>query len=435
MKELNSILIANRGEIASRIMRSCRKMGIRSVAVFSDADRHAPYLEEADSALYLGESAAAASYLNVEKILEAARRAGVDAIHPGYGFLAENAAFARACAAQGFVFIGPRPEAIELMGSKWAARELMQAQEVPVVPGYQGSDQSLSRFEQEAARIGYPVLLKATAGGGGKGMRLVRTAPELEAAMQAARSEAEHAFGNSRLMLEAYIEEGRHIEFQIMGDRHGQLIHLLERECSLQRRYQKVMEESPSPVMNPQLRQRMADAALRAARALQYDNAGTVEFIYQQQTDTFYFLEVNTRLQVEHPVTEAITGLDLVQLQIESAAGMPLRIAQEEVKSRGYALELRLYAEDATRNFQPASGRILHFEAPQLEGLRLESAVRSGSDIPVYYDPMIAKLIIRGETRSEAHRKMRYTLRQLHCLGITTNQDFLLALMNMPAVQ
>lgn len=432
---LSSLLIANRGEIASRIIRTCRKMGIRSIAVFSEADRNAPYVAEADTAVYIGNSNPADSYLDREKILNVARQTGADAIHPGYGFLSENAAFARACQEAGIVFVGPHPEAIAAMGSKSQAKTLMMSHGVPVVPGYQGEDQTPERLQAAAIEIGFPVLLKATAGGGGKGMRIVNQAEEVATSIEAAKREALNAFGNDELIIEKYIASGRHIEFQIFGDKHGNTIHLLERECTVQRRYQKVAEESPSPVMDETLRARMGAAAVNAAKALAYDNAGTVEFIYDETSGEFYFLEVNTRLQVEHPVTEEITGLDLVQMQIESAQGMPLRIAQEAVTGKGYALEFRLYAEDPTNDFLPVSGTIHRFEVPKVEGLRVETAIQSGSEISVFYDPMIAKLIVRDENRTSAHRKMAYVLRNLVCLGMTTNQAFLLRLVEHPEFQ
>lgn len=434
MKELNrsrisSLLIANRGEIASRIIRTCRKMGIKSVAVFSDADRNSVFVQQADEAIYIGENPPAQSYLDAEKIIAAAKRVQADAIHPGYGFLSENAEFAKACAKAGLVFIGPNPTAIASMGSKAEAKLLMEKHDVPVVPGYQGDDQSLDRLLVAAKEIGYPVLLKATAGGGGRGMRIVETAHEMEASILAAKREAKTAFGNDSLILEKYIATGRHIEFQIFGDQHGHVVHLLERECSLQRRYQKIVEESPSPVMTTALRQQMGDAAIKAAKALAYDNAGTVEFIYDDQSNAFYFLEVNTRLQVEHPVTEAITGLDLVKMQIESAMGMPLSLRQEAIKGNGYAIEVRLYAEDANNNFLPVTGKVERFEWPQVEGLRLETSIEKGSEISIFYDPMIAKLIVWDQHRTAALQKMQYVLKHLLCLGLTTNQNFLLQLL------
>lgn len=428
MKEINTILIANRGEIASRIIRTCKKMGIKSVAVFSDADRNAPYVAQADLAVHIGESSPSASYLNMDKIIEVMRQTGADAVHPGYGFLSENVLFAERCAQEGFIFIGPNTNAIQAMGSKSEAKNLMIQAGVPVVPGYQGADQSIENLSQQASKIGYPVLLKATAGGGGKGMRIVHDEKEIEQAIHAAKREALSAFGSDELLIEKYIASGRHIEFQIFGDQHGNYIHIMERECTIQRRYQKVLEESPSPVMSDDLRVRMGEVAVNAARALQYDNAGTVEFIYDDKTGEFYFLEVNTRLQVEHPVTEEVTGLDLVQMQIESAQGLPLQIQQADIQPKGYALELRLYAEDAANDFMPVTGKVEQFSYPMVDGLRVEAAVQSGSEISVFYDPMIAKLIVWDENRAGAFRKMTYVLKNMVCAGTVTNQDFLLLL-------
>ncbi|MEM6318542.1 MAG: biotin carboxylase N-terminal domain-containing protein [Bacteroidota bacterium] len=426
MQNISAILIANRGEIASRIMRTCQKMGIKSVAVFSDADRTAPFVRQADTAVFIGESTPAASYLDQEKIIATAKKIGADAIHPGYGFLSENEGFARKCALEGIIFIGPNPDAIAAMGSKSKAKSLMQQHAVPIVPGYQGRDQSVGRLTAAAKEIGFPVLLKATAGGGGKGMRIVHHPKEIEKTIEAAKRESLSAFGDDELIVEKYVASGRHIEFQIFGDQHGNAIHILERECSIQRRYQKVLEESPSPVMDEALREKMGAAAVNAAKALSYDNAGTVEFIYDDQSGDFYFLEVNTRLQVEHPVTEMVTDLDLVQMQIESAQGMPLSITQAEVQGNGYALEARLYAEDAANDFMPVTGKIIRFDYPKVDGLRVESAIESGSDISVFYDPMIAKIIVHDQSRAAVMRKMQYVLRNMVCQGITTNQDFLL---------
>lgn len=429
MQNINSILIANRGEIASRVIRTCRKMGIRSIAVFSEADSQAPFVAEADLAVHIGESNPAASYLDQDKIIETAKKTQADAIHPGYGFLSENAGFAQRCADEGIVFIGPHPEAIEAMGSKSKAKSLMQSHDVPVVPGYQGEDQSPETLKKAAEDMGYPVLLKATAGGGGKGMRIVHNSSQIEAAIDAAKRESQSAFGDDELIVEKYIASGRHIEFQIFGDKLGNVIHVLERECTIQRRYQKIIEESPSPIMDEALREKMGEAAVNAAKALTYDNAGTVEFIYDDSSGDFYFLEVNTRLQVEHPVTEEITGLDLVQMQIESAQGKALQVTQADIQGKGYAIECRLYAEDASKDFVPVTGTVLNFECPQIDGLRIESAIQSGSEISVFYDPMIAKLVVWDENREAAHRKMRYVLRNMRCQGMITNQDFLLHLM------
>ncbi len=432
-KNISSILIANRGEIASRIIRTCQKMGIKSIAVFSEADRDAMFVSEATTAVFIGESSPNKSYLDIDKMIAVAKKTGANAIHPGYGFLSENAAFAKRCSDEGIIFIGPHPKAISEMGSKSNAKTLMQKHGVPVVPGYNGADQSVEKLQAEAEKIGYPILLKATAGGGGKGMRIVRKSEDVQKEITAAKREALSAFGDDEMIIEKYIEAGRHIEFQIFGDQHGNAIHLLERECSIQRRYQKVIEESPSPIMNEALRNEMGEAAVNAAKALKYDNAGTVEFIFDDASQSFYFLEVNTRLQVEHPVTEEVTGLDLVQMQIESAQGKPLNITQVDVSSKGYAIEVRLYAEDPNNNFLPVTGKVIDFKVPSITGLRVETAIESGSEISVFYDPMIAKLIVWDETRTDALRKMAFVLKNLVCTGTTTNQDFLLKIIENPA--
>lgn len=429
MKNIHTILIANRGEIASRVIRTCKKNGITSVAVYADADKDAPFVKEADIAIHIGESEPAKSYLDQDKIINAAKRAGANAIHPGYGFLSENAGFAKRCADEGIIFIGPKPEAIEAMGSKSQAKAIMEEAGVPVIPGYKGKDQSEETLSAEALKVGFPLLLKATAGGGGKGMRIVAEESKIKDAIASAKREAMNAFGDDELLIEKYIESGRHIEFQIFGDQHGNVIHLLERECTIQRRYQKVIEESPSPVMTEDLRASMGEAAVLAAKALAYDNAGTVEFIFDDKTRDFYFLEVNTRLQVEHPVTEEITGLDLVQMQIESAQGLPLQVQQEEVKGEGYAIEARLYAEDAANNFAPVTGKVFKFEYPEIEGLRVESAIESGSEISMFYDPMIAKIVVKESSRQAAHAKLQYVLQNLICQGTVTNQAFLQTLL------
>jgi acetyl-CoA carboxylase biotin carboxylase subunit len=425
MKKINKILIANRGEIASRIIRTCKKMGITSIAVFSEADRNSPFVAQADLAVFIGESSPSESYLDQEKIIAAAKKTTADAIHPGYGFLSENTLFAKKCQAENIIFIGPNPAAINAMGSKSNAKKIMKENGVPVIPGYQGADQSETTLEAEALKIGFPLLLKATAGGGGKGMRIVHQADETLDAIQATKREAKNAFGDDELIIEKYISSGRHIEFQIFGDQHGNLIHLLERECTIQRRYQKVIEESPSPIMTAELRKKMGQAAVLAAKTLNYDNAGTVEFIFDDTSGDFFFLEVNTRLQVEHPVTEEITRLDLVKMQIESASGIPLAISQNKIIGNGYAIEARLYAEDAANNFTPVTGKIHQFKIPQVEGLRIETAVQTGSEVSVFYDPMIAKIIVWGKNRAAAHDKLAYVLQHLICQGITTNQAFL----------
>ncbi|MCL4113196.1 UNVERIFIED_CONTAM: hypothetical protein GTU68_002846 [Idotea baltica] len=404
-------------------------MGIRTIAVFSDADENANFVKQADTAIYIGESEPSKSYLRQDKIIEAAKIAKANAIHPGFGFLAENANFAQLCLDNELIFIGPPVEAINAMGSKAKAKEIMQKADVPCVPGYQGNNQSTQKLTAEAVKIGFPILLKATAGGGGKGMRIVRNESELENAITSAKSEAKNAFGNDELIIEKYIESGRHIEFQIIGDEHGNIIHLLERECTIQRRYQKVIEESPSPVLSEKLRQEMGEISVQAGKAINYTNAGTVEYILAEKENgehDFYFLEMNTRLQVEHPVTEEITGVDLVQLQIEIAEGKPLTIQQENVKGCGYAIECRLYAEDAANNFTPVTGNVLNWVVPEMDGLRIETDISSGAEVSIYYDPMIAKVITHGANRAEAQRKMTYALQHLTCLGTTTNQDFLI---------
>jgi len=425
MKKINKIVIANRGEIASRIIRTCQKMGITSIAVFSEADRNSPFVLEADLAVFIGESSPSESYLVQEKIIDAAKKTNADAIHPGYGFLSENTNFAKKCKAENIIFIGPNPAAIDAMGSKSHAKKIMEENGVPVIPGYKGDDQSDATLQKEALKIGFPLLLKATAGGGGKGMRIVHQTDEILKAIHAAKRESKNSFGDDELIIEKYISSGRHIEFQIFGDQHGNLIHLLERECTIQRRYQKVIEESPSPIMTEDLRNKMGQAAVLAAKALKYDNAGTVEFIYDDKSGDFFFLEVNTRLQVEHPVTEEITGLDLVKMQIESASGIPLSISQNEVIGNGYAIEARLYAEDAANNFTPVTGKIHQFKVPNVEGLRVETAVQSGSEVSVFYDPMIAKIIVWEKSREAAQDKLAYVLQHLICQGIATNQAFL----------
>ncbi len=427
-KILPKILIANRGEIALRVMRTCRAMGIATVAVYSDADANAPHVRFADEAVHIGAAPAKDSYLNAEKILEAAKLTGAEAIHPGYGFLSENADFAEACTTAGIVFIGPSPEAIRQMGLKSPARKLAAAAGCPVVPGYDGEDQNDATLQSEILKIGFPVLIKASAGGGGKGMRVVRSENEIAEAIESARREAEKAFGNGALLLEKFVERARHVEVQILGDQHGNLVHLFERDCSLQRRHQKVIEESPSPAVSPELRQQMGEAAVKVGQAIGYSNAGTVEFILTPSGE-FYFIEVNTRLQVEHPVTEAVTGLDLVKLQIEIAEGKPLPFTQSELKTSGHAIEARLYAEDPANDFLPATGKLHDWRLPEtIDGLRIDSGVEAGSEVGIYYDPMLAKLISFADDRATAIRKLSYALRQLSVQGVTTNREFLIRL-------
>ena len=412
---LKSILIAQRGEIAVRIIRACREMGIRAVAVYSEADLGALHVRLADAAVNIGPPSAAESYLHADSIIVAAKETSCEAIHPGYGFLSENADFAAAVHASGLIWIGPSPEAIRAMGDKTRARRLMAAAGVPVVPDWEPDDPSIS----------YPVLVKADAGGGGKGMRQVESAGDLAEAVSAAQREAQSAFGDDRVFIEKYIPRARHIEIQILADTHGNLFHLFERECSVQRRYQKIIEETPSPLLDAAMRERMTDAALAAARAVNYTNAGTVEFIVDTNTRDFYFLEMNTRLQVEHPVTEMVTGIDLVQEQIRIAAGEGLTFSQSEINSHGHAIECRIYAEDPASDFLPAAGPVLNFVTPQGPGIRLDTGVASGDRVTVYYDPLMAKLVVHAATREAALRKMGVALSEVNILGLTTNISFL----------
>lgn len=424
------ILIANRGEIAVRVIRACRELRIATVAIFSDADRQALHVQMADEAVRVGPAASSESYLSIERVIEAARATGAHAIHPGYGFLSENAAFAKACGETGIKFIGPSPDAIEQMGSKTAARRVAIAAGAPVVPGTEQGIRDYREARAAAVGIGYPVLLKAAAGGGGKGMRRVDSEAELEAAMRGASSEAERAFGSAEIYLEKLIDRPRHIEVQVLGDEHGHLIHLGERECSIQRRHQKVVEECPSPLVlaTPQLRETMGEAALKIARAVGYSNAGTLEFLADQQGN-FYFLEMNTRLQVEHPVTEWVTGIDLVRWQIRIAAGEPLNVRQHQVNWTGSAIECRVYAEDPENNFFPSPGRIAQYAEPAGPGVRVDGGVYAGWTVPIEYDPLLAKLAVGGVTREGAIERMRRALGEYRVLGITTNLRYLEELM------
>ena len=423
------ILIANRGEIALRIMRTARRLGLGVIAVYSDADRESLHVRTADVAVRIGEALPAQSYLDIEAIIAAAKASGADAVHPGYGFLAENEDFAAACRDAGLVFIGPSPEAIKAMGNKAGAKDLMQKAGVPCVPGYQGADQSDAVMSAEAAKIGFPVMIKAVAGGGGRGMRLVADASAFPDALRSARSEAKSAFGDPTVILERAIVDPRHIEIQVFGDSHGNAIHLGERDCSVQRRHQKLIEEAPSPAVTPELRARMGAIAVNAIKSLRYQGAGTLEFLLDRSGE-FYFMEMNTRLQVEHPVTEAITGLDLVELQLRVAGGEPLGIAQDDVEFSGHAIEVRLCSEDAAQDFMPQSGKMALWRMP--DGLRVEHALQSGSEIPPFYDSMIAKLISHGATRDEARRKLVHGLEQTVAFGVTTNQAFLAACLGHP---
>ena len=427
---LEKVLVANRGEVAVRILRACRELGLKTVSVYSDVDRSALHVRYADESYLLGPAPPRESYLSIGRIIETAKRSGADAIHPGYGFLAENAEFARACREAGLIFIGPRPEVIELMGNKVAAREVVQAAGIPVAPGTApGLDDA--ELEAAARSIGYPLLVKATAGGGGKGMRLVRSAAELPAAIAAARYEAEAAFGDGTVYLEGIIKGARHIEFQILGDQHGNIIHLGDRECSIQRRYQKLVEEAPSIALGDALRQEMGKVALRVAKKVDYTSAGTVEFLLDSQ-GSFYFLEMNTRLQVEHCVTEVATGVDTVREQLCIAAGQPLSLRQKDVRMRGWAIECRVTAEDPYNDFRPSIGRISGVYEPTGPGVRLDSGVYEGFEVSPYYDSLIGKLVAWDGTRAAAILRMRRALDEYRIMGIKTTIPFHQELMNDP---
>jgi acetyl-CoA carboxylase biotin carboxylase subunit len=421
-KKFNKLLVANRGEIAIRVIRACRELGIGTVAVYSDVDRNAPHVRYADEALHIGPPPARDSYLMISKLLDAAKKSGALAIHPGYGFLAERAEFAQACLDAGLVFVGPSPEAIRVMGDKQQARQTVQAAGVPVVPG---TDPGLSDDEliDAASDIGFPLLVKATAGGGGKGMRAVDDISELSNALEAARREAEAAFGDGTIYLEKMISESRHIEIQVLADMHGNYIHLGERECSLQRRHQKVIEEAPSFVVDETLRQQMGQVAIAAARSVNYVNAGTIEFLMDRDKN-YYFLEMNTRVQVEHPVTELVTGVDIVQEQLRVARGRKLRYSQEDIKLRGWAIECRINAEDPYNDYLPSTGTITTIRLPSGPGLRVDTGVYPGYEVTPYYDPLISKLICYGETRGEAVLRMRRALEEYRIMGVKTNIPF-----------
>ncbi len=429
---MRRVLIANRGEIAVRIIRACRELGMATTAVYSEADADAPHVQLADDAVEIGPAPATQSYLRVEAILEAARRTGADAIHPGYGFLSENAGFAAACVNAGLTFIGPSARVIDAMGSKTAARAAVSAAGVPVVPGETPSSQDPAIVAAAMARVGFPVLLKATAGGGGKGMRIVRSAGEAEEAIGAASREALRSFADGSVYVERLIEQPRHIEVQVMADRHGNVVHLFERDCTLQRRHQKVIEEAPGPTVTPQVRERMTRAAVAAAQAVGYENAGTIEFLLAG--DEFYFLEMNTRLQVEHPITEEVTGIDLVRTQLLVAAGEPLPFRQEDLSLRGHAIECRVYAEDPDAGFLPQTGPLLRYREPQGPGIRVDAGVREGQAITVHYDPMIAKLVTSAATRQAAIDRAVRALGDFEVLGLRHNIAFLRTLLRDPRV-
>ena len=431
MKALTTMLVANRGEIAVRVMRTAKAMGMKTVAVYSEADANAQHVREADQSVCIGPAAVAESYLRIEAILDAAQRTGADCIHPGYGFLSENQVFASACEAHGIEFIGPPNGAIEVMGDKARAKRAMIEAGVPCVPGYQGDDQSLVTLVAEVKSVGLPVMVKAAAGGGGRGMRLVHEASELESAIGLAQSEAQNAFGSSELIIEKAVVRPRHVEIQVFADKAGNTVYLGERDCSIQRRHQKVVEESPCPVMTSQLREAMGTAAVEAAKAVGYFGAGTVEFLLDEAGE-FYFLEMNTRLQVEHPVTEMVTGYDLVEWQIRVARGEDLPAEQADIDLFGHAIEVRLYAEDPSAGFLPSTGPIKLFATPEGEGVRIDSGVETGDEVTPFYDAMVAKLITYGETREDARLKMRSALRDTALFGPLNNRDFLLDVLDRP---
>ncbi|MES2818389.1 MAG: acetyl/propionyl/methylcrotonyl-CoA carboxylase subunit alpha [Pseudomonadota bacterium] len=431
MPAFNKILIANRGEIACRVMRTAHALGYRSVAVYSEADADARHVQVADEAVCIGPAPVSQSYLLIEAIIRAAQQTGADAIHPGYGFLSENAAFAQACQAAGIVFIGPTVEAIHLMGSKRLSKLAMLEAGVPCIPGYEGAEQDDATLAREAARIGYPLMIKASAGGGGRGMRLVHEAGELLAQIRTARSEAQNAFGSGELILERAVIRPRHVEIQVFGDQHGSIVYLGERDCSVQRRHQKVVEEAPCPILTPELRQAMGAAAVKAAASVDYVGAGTVEFLLDS-SGAFFFLEMNTRLQVEHPVTELITGQDLVAWQIRVAEGQPLPLRQEQILLSGHAMEVRLYAEDPARDFMPQTGAVLRWEPALLDGIRLDHGLVEGQTVSPFYDPMLAKIVAHGATRDEARRKLIRAVEDCVLLGVNGNQRFLANLLAHP---
>ena len=429
---MNKILIANRGEIALRIMLTARKMGIATVAVYSEVDRHSPHVRFADEAVALGNAPASESYLNMDKVIEAAKRTGAEGIHPGYGFLSENADFARRVDEAGLIFIGPTPEAIRIMGDKLEAKSAVKDYDIPLVPGIETAITDVNAAQQIAAEIGYPILIKAAAGGGGKGMRVVDHADELASQMERAISEATSAFGNGAVFIEKYVTSPRHIEIQVLADTHGNSVHLFERECSIQRRHQKVVEEAPSAVLTPELREAMGNAALNVARSCNYVGAGTVEFLLDGEMN-FYFLEMNTRLQVEHPVTEMITGLDLVEQQIRVARGEALTFQQEDLDIQGHSLELRVYAEDPLDNFLPNIGKLTTYEPPQGPNIRVDDGYEEHMEIPIYYDPLIAKLVVYGANREEAIQRLKDAIAAYRIEGIATTLPFGTFVCNHPA--
>ena len=425
------ILVANRGEIAVRVIKACQEMAISTVAVFSDADRLSLHVQVADEAVGIGPPPAVDSYLDMDRIIQAAKKTGADAIHPGYGFLAENAEFARRCETEKIVFIGPNSGALELVGDKVRSRQTLEKADIPIIPGMKGIVKDISAIKAEAKIIGYPVMIKASAGGGGKGMRVVFDEKQLTPALEAGMREAKSAFGDESVYLEKFIEQPRHVEFQVLADNHGNVVHLFERECSIQRRHQKIVEETPSQALDPDLRARMGETARKVMQVSGYNNAGTVEFLLDKDKN-FYFLEVNARLQVEHPVTELTTGVDLVHQQIRIAAGEKLSFGQEDLEQKGHAIECRIYAEDPHSNFLPSSGKILYFKEPRGPGIRHDCGIYSGWEVPIYYDPILAKLIVWAENRDVACRRMMKALDDYVILGVQTSIRFLRDLIEHP---
>uniref|UniRef100_A0AAX7SZ33 Methylcrotonoyl-CoA carboxylase subunit alpha, mitochondrial n=1 Tax=Astatotilapia calliptera TaxID=8154 RepID=A0AAX7SZ33_ASTCA len=432
VRRIEKVLIANRGEIACRVMRSAKKMGVRSVAVYSDADTHSMHVAMADEAYHIGPAPSQQSYLSMDKVLEVAKKSGSHAVHPGYGFLSENTEFAEACKQEGIIFIGPPSSAIRDMGIKSTSKHIMSAAGVPIIGGYHGEDQSNEKLQAEAVQIGYPVMIKAVRGGGGKGMRIARSDSDFLEQLESARREARKSFNDDVMLIEKFVEDPRHVEVQVFGDMHGNAVYLFERDCSVQRRHQKIIEEAPGPGISPEVRRKLGEAAVRAAKAVNYVGAGTVEFIMDAQHN-FYFMEMNTRLQVEHPVSEMITGTDLVEWQLRVAAGERLPLLQEDIMLRGHSFEARIYAEDPNNDFLPGAGPLLHLSTPPPDQhTRIETGVREGDEVSAHYDPMIAKLVVWGEDRSAALKKLRYCLRQYNIVGLNTNIDFLLNLSGHP---
>lgn len=423
MKKITKILVANRGEIAIRVMKTAKKMGIKTVAVFSTADRNALHVKYADEAVCIGEAASSQSYLRGDKIIEVCKELGVDAIHPGYGFLSENSAFAEECEKNNIIFIGPKSKAIEMMGSKLAAKEAVMKYDIPMVPGVDHAIIDVEEAKRTAQEVGFPILIKASAGGGGKGMRIVEKEEDFESQMERAISEATNAFGDGSVFIEKYVTKPRHIEIQIMADSHGNVLYVFERECSIQRRHQKVVEEAPSSILTPEMRKKMGEAAVKVARACDYLGAGTVEFLLDDKHN-FYFLEMNTRLQVEHPVTEMVSGLDLVELQIKVARGEALEIKQEDLVIHGHAMELRVYAEDPMNDFLPNVGNLTTYKLPEGEGIRVDNGIEEGMDVPIYYDPMLSKLVTYGKTREESIELMIKAIDNYHVEGVATTLPF-----------